>query len=520
LLVIIVWAFLTRKTRASQKALEASKLQTENLAKTKELFMANVSHELRTPMNAISGFVDQLLKKPLEESLKSTLNIIKSSSDHLVKVINEVLDFSKLQSGKMKLEAIHFKTSTVLNEIKYLFKNKAEEKQIEYTLEKDKNLPAVLFGDEVRLKQILINLISNAIKFTKDGSINVLLSAEKIKDHKFILSIIVEDTGIGIDKENLDNIFEDFTQAEVETSRKFGGTGLGLSIVKKLIDLQKGTISVESIKNKGSRFTCKIPYESGNIDKIEGIDIVIPTKIPGELINKKVLIADDEIYNRKLISSILKKWKMPFDQAEDGAIAIKLLSKQQYDIIILDKQMPVLDGLAVAKHIRQTMNRKQEEVSIILSSAAVADKDDLIRYKSLGIDAYLPKPFTEELLFSTLSEIFNTKDAQFENNKLTPVKSSEENSSEVNLSELYNFAGNDLKFVLEEINDTAHKLASPCRHIGAEKLLELVKRAEHESKVIKDSKQIKKTFAAIENEYQMVKNHINDHIIKLNIKPD
>jgi len=539
-------AIYIRKTRASQKALEASKLQTENLAKTKELFMANVSHELRTPMNAISGFVDQLLKKPLEESLKSTLNIIKSSSDHLVKVINEVLDFSKLQSGKMKLEAIHFKTSTVLNEIKYLFKNKAEEKQIEYTLEKDKNLPAVLFGDEVRLKQILINLISNAIKFTKDGSINVLLSAEKIKDHKFILSIIVEDTGIGIDKENLDNIFEDFTQAEVETSRKFGGTGLGLSIVKKLIDLQKGTISVESIKNKGSRFTCKIPYESGNIDKIEGIDIVIPTKIPGELINKKVLIADDEIYNRKLISSILKKWKMPFDQAEDGAIAIKLLSKQQYDIIILDKQMPVLDGLAVAKHIRQTMNRKQEEVSIILSSAAVADKDDLIRYKSLGIDAYLPKPFTEELLFSTLSEIFNTKDAQFENNKLTPVKSSEENSSEVNLSELYNFAGNDLKFVLEmlnsfkesfekgfdemnqfskdnkmqEINDTAHKLASPCRHIGAEKLLELVKRAEHESKVIKDSKQIKKTFAAIENEYQMVKNHINDHIIKLNIKPD
>ncbi len=546
LLVIIVLSIYIRKTRASHKALEASKLQTENLTKTKELFMANVSHELRTPMNAISGFVDQLLKKPLEESLKSTLNIIKSSSDHLVKVINEVLDFSKLQSGKMKLEAIHFNSSTVLDEIKYLFKIKAEEKQIEYTIEKGKKLPEVLFGDEVRLKQILINLISNAIKFTKNGSVNVFLDAENLKDQKFILSIIIEDTGIGIDKDNLDNIFEDFTQAEVETTRKFGGTGLGLSIVKKLIDLQKGTIKVESIKNKGSRFTCKIPYESGNIDKIEGSDIIIPAKIPEGLVNKKVLIADDEIYNRKLISSILKKWKMAFDQAEDGEKAIELLSKQQYDIIILDKQMPGADGLAVAKHIRQTMNRKQEEVSIILSSAAIADKDDLIRYKSLGIDAYLPKPFTEELLLSTLIEIFNTTDAQFENDNFTTLESNKENSSEVNLDELYNFAGNDLKFVMEmlnsfkesfergfnemnqflkdnnmqEINNTAHKMASPCRHIGAEKLLELVKRAEHESQMNKDTRQIKKTFAAIENEYELVKSHIDDHIIKLNINPD
>jgi len=544
LLVIIVLAIYIRKTRASQKALEASKLQTENLAQTKEMFMANVSHEIRTPMNAISGFVDQLLKKPLEENISGTLNIIKSSSDHLVKVINEVLDFSKLQSGKMSLEAVHFSSSALLHEIKWLFGKKADEKEIGFIIEKGLNLPETLYGDVVRLKQILINLISNAIKFTKEGNVKVIVDAEDINDQNFILGIVVEDTGIGIDKKNLEKIFEDFTQAEKETTRKYGGTGLGLSIVKKLIGLQNGSIGVESIKNKGSRFTCNIPYKLGDSSKIEETRIIIPDKLPEEIRKKHILIADDEIYNRKLISSILKKWKVSYDEAEDGQQAIEMLKTRHYDFIILDIQMPGADGFEVTQFIRQSLKRTSDETAIILSSAAVVGKEDFIHYKSLGINSYLPKPFTEELLLATFADIYSKTIVPTENKELEAVIKNSENSKVVNLEELYRFAGNDIEFVkemlnnfiesfekglaemkksisdnnLDSINNIAHKMASPCRHIGADKLLEFIKNAEHESQLKSEAPQIKKILTDIENEYQLVKKQLIDHILKLENK--
>lgn len=541
LLVIIVLSIYIRKTRASQRALEFSKLQTENLAKTKELFMANVSHEIRTPMNAISGFVDQLLKKPLEESIAATLNIIKSSSDHLVRVINEVLDFSKLQSGKMKLEAVHYSISTLLNEINWLFAQKAEEKKIEFKIEKESKLPETLFGDPLRLKQILINLVSNALKFTNEGSVKVLIDAKNITTKNLTLYITIEDTGIGIDKPYLDKIFEDFTQAENETTRKFGGTGLGLSIVKKLVDLQNGTIHVESIKNKGSKFTCKIPYKVGSSDKIEESRVIVPVELPEEIRKKHVLIVDDEVYNRKLTSSILQKWEMSFEEAEDGKKAIEMLSGKHYDLLILDIQMPGADGFEVSKHIRQTLKRTSEETVIILSSAASVSSEDLSHYKSLGIDTYLSKPFTEESLLAAITSIFNKTVVLEEKKHLESVIKGNKHATVANLDELYKFAGNDMNFVeemlnsfiesfdkalleienaisdknLEAVNNIAHKMASPCRHIGAEKLLKFIKKAELQSETNTDSQEIKTTLSEIKNEYHLVKKHINQHILKL-----
>jgi CheY-like chemotaxis protein/HPt (histidine-containing phosphotransfer) domain-containing protein len=461
-----------------------------------------------------------------------------------VRIINEVLDFSKLQSGKMKLGPVHFLTDTVVNEIRWLFENKAKEKNIEFTIEKDEKIPFALHGDVVRLKQILINLIANAIKFTKEGSVKVKLRVEKLNDRKILLFIDVQDTGIGIDKKNLANIFDDFSQAGEETTRKYGGTGLGLSIVKKLIDLQKGSIAVESILNKGSKFTCKIPFEIGDKNMVEET-IAVSVNVPDEIRKIKVLIADDEVYNRKLISSILKKWDIAHDEAVDGQQSIEMAKNGNYDFIILDKQMPVADGFEVTKYIRQSLGRTKDETVIIMSSAASVSNEDMLAYKSLGIDAYLPKPFTEELLLETLTRFIQ----KGENSpKVQLAKSGEisgPTSQDLNLDELHRFSGNDLDFVKEmlvrfiesfetgwieieqallvnemgNIRNIAHKIASPCRHIGAGKLLVLIKKIETQAETNTAVVQIKETFEEAGNEYQIVKKQINEHIDNLNSEP-
>ncbi|MBN2174266.1 MAG: response regulator [Bacteroidales bacterium] len=540
LLVIIVITVYIRKSRASQKALLASKQQVETLAKTKEQFMANVSHELRTPMNVISGFVDQLLKKPMEEGTRSTLKIIKSSSDHLVRIINDVLDFSKLQAGKMKLDKIHFNVDDLLEEIRLFFQKQATDKQLVFDVEKGDGFPTLLFGDPVRLKQILINLAGNSIKFTSQGFVKIAMDAENEKGRNFTLKILVEDTGIGIDKENLKKIFDDFTQADSATTRNYGGTGLGLSIVKKIVDLHKGTIEVESMKNKGSRFICKIPYEIGEKDEV--LQFINKTSsIPEEVRQKKILVVDDEVYNRKLMGSILNKLSISFDEAGDGIQAMEILAKKQYDIILLDVQMPGADGFAVLEFVRKSLGISKNKTAIILTTARTVTKEDLEQFKKSGIDECLQKPFTEEQLVHTLGSLYSGMEKSSPQTGLQVEKTESLNSNPASLEELYKFAGKDKNFVkemlekfmesaenglremktaqpedsFEKIGNITHKLASPCRHIGALKLLKHIKHAEHLASNSGNAEEIKDAITNIANEYTRVKTYIKEHLENL-----
>ena len=523
--------------------MEAAKAEAENLAKTKELFVANVSHEIRTPLNVISGFVDQLLKKPLEEGVAGTLRIVKSSTDHLVRIINDILDFSKLQSGKMKLEPVHFFTADLIGEVKLLFENQAKEKQTEFVTKVDEQVPEVLCADIIRLKQIIINLVGNAIKFTKEGTVAIELSVDKKEAADLLIKLVVRDTGIGIDQKNLDKIFEDFTQAESGTSRKYGGTGLGLSIVRKLVSLFEGDIHVESQPGRGTQFICLLSLQEGDKNKVDRF-IEGEINVPDYIRNFRFLIVDDEVYNRKLMQAILFKWKVPTDEATDGYEAIEKISSEHFDFILLDVQMPGPDGFEVASHIRKKVRKSTGETAIILTTATAVSAEQVADYKKRGIDAYLPKPFTEELLLKTIT---NIRESGSEKINHTPeVTMAEEkpllNGSQLlNLDELYRFAGNDKAFVKEmlerfvdsfdaglvriknaltnenheEIGNAAHKMASPCRHIGAATLLENIKKAEQLAEAKTKTIEISAVVEKVQIDYERVKEMIREHIEKI-----
>ncbi len=263
-LILFIIIRFVRKAYSYQLALENSKNEAEKLARTKELFMANMSHEIRTPVTAISGFTDQLLHESLNDNTTRSLKIIKSSSDHLLKIIDDILDFSKLQNNKLVLEKVNFRISQILEDVYVLFENKARENNIMLSYSISQDTPPVLLGDPYRLKQIMINLVSNAVKFTKNGKVNFAVSCIKKQWDEIDLILECKDTGIGIDESKLKIIFEDFTQAEMSTTRKYGGTGLGLSIVRKLVEMQHGTIDFKSRKNQGTEIVCRIPYLTGD----------------------------------------------------------------------------------------------------------------------------------------------------------------------------------------------------------------------------------------------------------------
>ncbi len=537
LVVIFVISRYIKKSGLYTEALIKAKNEAENLAHTKEMFVANVSHEVRTPMNVIAGFVEQLLKKPHDKKTGETLKIIKSSSDHLVRIVNDILDFSKLESGKMKLEPVHFSPFEVFTEVKLLFENQAKEKDLILEVDVHPEIPETLLGDPIRLKQILINLLGNAIKFTIEGKISVVAYPENQVAGHVDLMVVVSDTGIGIPDDKLEHIFEDFTQAGSDTSRKFGGTGLGLSIVKKLVELHNGKISVISELKKGTEFTCRIHYLIGDINEITSLsikDIIIPEEVQ----NLSFLVADDEEYNRKLIASILSKWEVSYDEAVDGDEAVELVKNKKFDLVLMDKNMPGMSGLQAANVIRNNLSDGQKKPVIVLITAASISSENLSQYKTEGIDDYLPKPFTEEALLKTILKLFRIDESRVQ--KVQPdVKDDDIKSDPVlDLDQLYRVAGGDDSFVIEmlekfvqsfesgydemvnaidnddhnEAGNSAHKLASPCRHIGADKLLAILKEIETASESNNPSINYNTRAADALNEFEIVKDEINNHI--------
>jgi PAS domain S-box-containing protein len=379
---------------AKSKAESATKI-AEDAMKAKQQFLSNMSHEIRTPMNAIIGFTKVVLKTDLSAKQKEYLQAIKMSGDALIVLINDILDLAKVDAGKMAFERTPFKMALSISAMLHLFETKIQEKNLELVKEYDNNIPHILIGDAVRLHQIILNLVSNAVKFTTNGKITVSVHMLQEDNEKVTIEFEVTDTGIGIAQNQIENIFENFQQASSDTSRLYGGTGLGLAIAKQLVELQGGTISVKSKIDEGSTFSFILSFLKTNAEteletEIEELDI--------EEKNIKVLVVEDIALNQLLMTTLLDDFGFERDIAVNGKIAIEKLQTKSYDIILMDLQMPVLNGFETTEYIRNKMNSK---IPIIALTADVTIVD-LAKCKAVGMNDYIAKPVDERLLYTKI----------------------------------------------------------------------------------------------------------------------
>jgi len=491
ILVLFLVIKYSRKNRAYNSALILSRRETEELAKAKELFIANVSHEIRTPINAISGFIKQILDMPLEDAVRERIEIVDSASDQLMRLTNDTLDFSKLQAGKLTLNNLHFDPGTEVKNVCTLFTSMAEKNgnTLRYVVENV--VKTTLFGDAQRFQQILYNLLSNALKFTENGMVEVTVQVHPAESDTVNLTLLVKDNGLGIDKSNMDKIFKDFTQEDEHTAVRFGGTGLGLSIVKKLVEIFNGSVDVESNKGIGTLVTCRLQFQKGDPEKIktahpEGKQDELPEGI-------RFLVADDEEYNCRLITTILDKWRAVYDVAMNGVDAVHLLSDNEYDIVLMDLRMPGISGENATKFIRETLKLtgKQLPVFGITADTSIQAKSG----KGELFNAFLIKPFTESQLARMVSEALGYKSGMA--GQQDDTDSFQPDPEYGDLSNLVRMAGDDMEFVEEMIlqfekttfegldemetaveegrfgtvRDLAHKLMPPGRHLGLSVLL-------------------------------------------------
>lgn len=374
---------------------EKSTEMAKNAVKSKQQFLSNMSHEIRTPMNVIIGFTKVLLKTELSLKQKEYLTAIKLSGDALIVLINDILDLAKVDAGKMTFEQIPFSLKHSITSMLQLFEAKIFEKNLILEKKYDDLIPDVLLGDSVRLHQVIINLLSNAVKFTSKGKIALGIKLLSEDERIVKIEFSVKDTGVGIAENNLSKIFDNFQQAYTDTSRLFGGTGLGLAIVKQLIESQGGSIFVKSKLGKGSTFSFILSFYK--TDKLAAQDENFAEPIPNILIIN-VLVVEDIALNQLLMKTILDDFGFERDIAENGLIAIEKLQKKTYDIILMDLQMPEMNGFETTEFIRNTMG---SDIPIIALTADVTTMD-IEKCKAVGMNDYLAKPLNEKLLYSKI----------------------------------------------------------------------------------------------------------------------
>lgn len=384
--------------------LEVEKTRAEEASIAKSSFLATMSHEIRTPMNGVLGMAQVLATTTLTEEQKLYVDTILESGNSLLMVINDVLDFSKIEAGKMSLENISFNLTHLVTDTVNLFKSKAIDKNIQLTSAIDDNCPIELKGDNLRIKQILQNLVSNAIKFTENGSVKINISGTKIAEDSASLMVSVIDTGIGIDQGSQGKLFSDFTQVDSSTTRKFGGTGLGLAICKKLIILMNGEIGVTSQPDKGTTFWFTLNLDINNATEKEGQQNVAKLTQKQTPLSGNILLVEDNAVNQMVAQAILNKFGLTAEIANDGLEAVQKIKLKQYDLILMDCQMPVLDGFDATKEIRQFENEQPQNMHVpIIALTANAHDKDKERCLAIGMDDYLSKPIVKNDLYNMLS---------------------------------------------------------------------------------------------------------------------
>jgi len=392
---------VSERTRALREAIDEAR--RANLAKSD--FLARMSHEIRTPLNAITGLSRMVLDTPLNPQQHEYLEQVMQSSDALLAIINDILDYSKIEAGGLRLESRPFAPEHLLQSVSSLFAARARSQGLELRFTRDASVPATLVGDSLRLGQILINLVSNAIKFTAAGHIDVHLSAsERLADGRVRLVCNVRDTGIGIAPEHQEGLFSPFTQADSSITRRFGGTGLGLAICRQLVELMDGEISLESVPGKGSNFRFSVALAEPVADASQAIDrpaeVRNDTTLP-QWHGERVLVVEDIAINRTIAVALLQRVGLSVAVASNGQEALDKLAEEAFALVLMDIQMPVMDGLTATRAIRA--NPAWRKLPIIAMTAH-ATSDDQEQTAAAGMDAHLTKPIVPRLLYATLSQ--------------------------------------------------------------------------------------------------------------------
>ena len=479
--------------KAVERYLIEEKLNAEKSAKTKQDFWAGISHEIRTPMSSILGFTEIILENNLDQGIRDKITSIKTSGENLMVILDDVLDIAKIESGQLEAENTDYNLKDVLNHVNIQLKSLAKRKNIKLKHHINKATPIELKGDPVRLGQILINLVNNALKFTEKGSVEIRVKPIEEKGSAKI-QFEIEDTGIGISKLNQDTIFEAYSQVSSSGSRKYGGTGLGLSISKKLVHLLGGQIWLESQENTGSTFYFTISNENrGNINK--KIERQSAEKLDIEGV--KLLLVEDNSINREFVIHFLNEWKVSFQVAVNGKQGVEIAQMTDFDLILMDVSMPLLDGYQATKKIRSFDNLRKS-TPILAMTAKVFD-EDVQKCLSSGMNDYISKPFrADELKFKIHNLVKVNRNLPLHENYIR--KSIDDKKEQVfSLDLLKEMGGNNQAFIndmlriyieespktlkklneahnhwnIEGIKSAAHKLRSPSAMMGVSKAVEL-----------------------------------------------
>ena len=497
----------------SEKSLLKGKKMAEEAAKVKQEFIANMSHEIRTPLNAIIGFVNLLYDSSLNEVQLDHVASAKMASENLMSLINSILDFSKIENGTLKHESEEFNLKHVINSIDKVLSLKVLEKKIGFHVEVKEEVPVELVGDPNRLYQIVTNLLANAVKFTERGSVELIVDAGNQTLDKINIEFKVVDTGIGIPEHMQSKIFDSFTQVNSESNRKYGGTGLGLSIVKRIVEQLQGTITLESRPFRGTTFKVVLPFKVAEnpearkrkLTKIKG-DLKLPT-------GKRILLAEDNLMNQKLVLQLLRNFEVQVDLAETGLEAVKAHQSNNYDLILMDIQMPEMDGLEATVMIRNKLDEDRKHVPIVAMTAH-AFQEELDKCIEVGMNDHIIKPIDVGLFIHSLNKALATSDDQ--------------QGVNFNLSYLREMFGDD-QLVINDILQTftmeapdliaemmncsenrdfeglakqAHKAKSSFKMVGMDRAVELIQELENAAKN-GEERSIKMNIAAVDKAYQL-----------------
>lgn len=451
--------------------------KAEQYSAAKNVFLANISHEIRTPMNAILGLVRQMLKMEIPEKVEELLWVVEDASDHLLGLLNDLLDVSKIESGRIELEHVDFDLIHTIQHTLSIFRLKAEEKGLTLKTSLGVEQPIWVRGDAFRFKQVIINLLSNAIKFTEQGKVELKLNHLEEFDDSIRFTLSVTDTGKGMSEQFQKELFQRFTQEDVSSVRKVGGTGLGMTITREIIQLMGGEITVDSALNRGSTFLIQLQLPKGNPLELSGLKQTTLNQM-GLLKGKSILIAEDNAWNQKVLELLLDKMSAQYNIVSNGQEAVEALSDQKYDLVLMDVQMPVMDGYSASKKIRNDL----KDLTPIIALTASAQRGEREKCIQFGMNDYLSKPFTEEELKATIFKNISLDSNQTEDK---PLKAMEQSQALYDLQSIRELADGDEDFIetmVEMFKEESGKMLDEMRSALSEANIDQVGKVAHKLK--------------------------------------